>query len=92
LWFSSQSPQAVPSGEQTDFPGVGHVPVESPGTGAGVAALGLGGGGAGLGVVAGGAGGAAVVVGLGGVTDWTLVGALGAGGASGAGGAGEVAA
>lgn len=65
LWFSSQSPQAVPSGEQTDLPGVVHAPVEEPGAGAGAAALGLGGGGAGIGVVvgAGGGGGAAVVVG-----------------------------
>jgi len=88
FWFSSQSPHAVPSGEQTDFPGVGHVPVESPGTEAGVAALGLGGGEAGIGVVAGGAGGVAVVLGLGGLTGWTLTGALGAVGASGAGEAG----
>lgn len=70
---------------------MGHVPVESPGTGVDAAALGLGlgGGGAGIGaaVVADGAGGAAVVVGLGGVSGWTLMGALGAVGASGAAGA-----
>lgn len=67
LWFSSQSPHAVPSGEQTDFPGVGHVPSEEPGAeaGTGAAVLGLGGGGGGAGAVGagGGGGGAAVVLG-----------------------------
>lgn len=61
VWFSSQLPQAVPSGEQRDLPGVGHVPVEMPGAEAAGAGLGLGGGGAGIGV--GGAGGAALGVG-----------------------------
>lgn len=69
LWFSSQSPHAVPSGEQTDLPGVGHEPSEAPGAeaGAGAAALGLGGGGGGAGAAGaggrGGGGGAAVVLG-----------------------------
>lgn len=39
---SSHVPHAVPSGEQTDLPGVGHVPVVSPGIDGGAAGAVLG--------------------------------------------------